>query len=74
MTAPAALIMPVMVFPGLAASVNAAAAAQANPNVLFLAVDDMNDRVNCLDGYEGTVHTPNIDRLAKRGADSRFAF
>lgn len=38
------------------------------PNVLFLCVDDMKDWVNCLGGYEGTVHTPNIDRLAKRGA------
>ncbi len=37
------------------------------PNVLFLAVDDMRDWVNCLGGYEGAVHTPNIDRLAKRG-------
>ena len=37
------------------------------PNVLFLAVDDMKDWVNCLGGYEGTVHTPNIDRLAARG-------
>ena len=39
----------------------------AKPNVLFLAVDDMKDWVNCLGGYEGTVHTPNIDRLAARG-------
>ncbi|MCB1230082.1 MAG: sulfatase [Verrucomicrobiae bacterium] len=37
------------------------------PNVLFLAVDDMKDWVGCLGGYEGTVHTPNIDRLAARG-------
>ena len=37
------------------------------PNVLFLAVDDMKDWVGCLGGYEGTVHTPNIDRLAKKG-------
>jgi arylsulfatase A-like enzyme len=37
------------------------------PNVLFLCVDDMKDWVNCLGGYEGTVYTPNIDRLAKRG-------
>jgi len=36
-------------------------------NVLFLAVDDMKDWVNCLGGYEGTVYTPNIDRLAARG-------
>ncbi|MEM7014417.1 MAG: sulfatase-like hydrolase/transferase, partial [Verrucomicrobiota bacterium] len=37
------------------------------PNVLFLAVDDMKDWVNCLGGYEGEVLTPNIDRLANRG-------
>ena len=37
------------------------------PNVLFLAVDDMKDWVNCLGGYEGTVYTPHIDRLASRG-------
>jgi arylsulfatase A-like enzyme len=36
------------------------------PNVLFIAVDDLNDWVNCMGGREG-VHTPNIDRLAKRG-------
>ena len=39
----------------------------SKPNVLFLCVDDMKDWVNCLGGYEGTVYTPNIDRLAKRG-------
>ena len=44
-----------------------AAAEGEPPNVLFLAVDDMKDWVNCLGGYEGTVHTPNIDRLADRG-------
>jgi len=37
------------------------------PHVLFLAVDDMRDWVGCLEGYDGAVHTPNIDRLAKRG-------
>ena len=37
------------------------------PNVLFLAVDDMKDWVGCLGGYEGRVHTPNIDRLAEQG-------
>src|SRR5205085_12516680 len=36
------------------------------PNVLFIAVDDMNDWVGCLGGYEG-IHTPHIDRLARRG-------
>ena len=37
------------------------------PNVLFIAVDDMNDWVGCLGGYGGKVHTPNIDQLAKHG-------
>ncbi len=36
------------------------------PNVLFIAVDDLNDWANCLGGRPG-VHTPNLDRLAKRG-------
>ncbi len=36
------------------------------PNVLFIAVDDLNDWVNVLGGRPG-VHTPNIDRLAERG-------
>ncbi len=38
-----------------------------SPNVLFLAVDDMKDWVNCLGGYEGKIDTPNIDRLAAKG-------
>tara|TARA_Y100001934_G_scaffold45195_1_gene54670 strand:- start:52 stop:1536 length:1485 start_codon:yes stop_codon:yes gene_type:complete len=45
----------------------AASCSATKPNVLFLAVDDMKDWVNCLGGYEGKVHTPNIDRLAARG-------
>jgi len=38
----------------------------APPNVLFIAVDDLNDWVNCMGGRKG-VHTPNLDRLAARG-------
>ncbi len=37
-----------------------------SPNVLFLAVDDMNDFVGCLDSRPNAI-TPNIDRLAARG-------
>ena len=37
---------------------------QARPNVLFIAVDDLNDWINCLGGRTN-VHTPNLDRLAK---------
>lgn len=35
-------------------------------DVLFIAIDDMNDWVNCLNGREG-IHTPNIDDLMSRG-------
>jgi arylsulfatase A-like enzyme len=36
------------------------------PNVLFIAVDDLNDWVGFLDGNPQTI-TPNLDRLAARG-------
>ncbi len=36
------------------------------PNVLFLAVDDMNDWIGCM-GSATRAHTPNFDRLAARG-------
>ncbi|MCO8124914.1 sulfatase [Stieleria sp. TO1_6] len=36
------------------------------PNVLFIAIDDLNDWVGCLGGHPGAI-TPNIDRLAARG-------
>ncbi|GAG37884.1 unnamed protein product, partial [marine sediment metagenome] len=51
----------------LEAGWKAAGPERPRPNVLFLALDDMKDWVRCLGGYEGTVHTPNIDRLGKRG-------
>ena len=36
------------------------------PNVLFIAVDDLNDWIGCLGGHpDGT--SPNIDALAERG-------
>jgi arylsulfatase A-like enzyme len=41
-------------------------AAQAKTNALFIAIDDLNDWVGCLDGHP-QARTPNIDRLAKRG-------
>ncbi|MCD6392459.1 MAG: sulfatase-like hydrolase/transferase [Planctomycetes bacterium] len=43
-----------------------AAAGRKKPNVLFIAVDDLNDWIGCLGGHPDA-RTPNIDRLAKRG-------
>jgi arylsulfatase A-like enzyme len=40
--------------------------AQAKPNYLFIAVDDLNDWIGVLGGHP-QAKTPNIDRLAKRG-------
>jgi len=41
-------------------------ASRKKPNVLFIAIDDLNDWVGCLGGHPQT-KTPHIDRLAKRG-------
>ncbi|MCA9138129.1 MAG: sulfatase-like hydrolase/transferase [Planctomycetales bacterium] len=38
----------------------------SRPNVLFIAVDDLNDWVGCLGGHPQSV-TPNIDSLAESG-------
>jgi arylsulfatase A-like enzyme len=38
----------------------------SRPNVLFIAIDDLNDWVGCLDEHP-QAHTPNIDALARRG-------
>jgi len=57
---PIALVVATLCIPPLTA-------AAEHPNVLFLAVDDMNDWTSVLKGYEGKVHTPNIERLAGRG-------
>jgi len=36
------------------------------PNVLFMAIDDLNDWIGCLGGHPD-VKTPNLDKLASRG-------
>lgn len=40
--------------------------AAAKPNILFIAVDDLNDWVGCLGGHP-QARTPNLDRLARSG-------
>lgn len=39
---------------------------EMRPNVLLIAVDDLNDWIGVMDGHPDT-KTPNIDRLARRG-------
>lgn len=41
-------------------------ATSGRPNVLFIAVDDLNSWLGCLGGFANT-KTPNIDRLAAQG-------
>ena len=42
------------------------ATAMEKPNILFIAIDDQNDWIGCMDGHP-QVKTPHIDRLAERG-------
>ncbi|MFQ6131518.1 MAG: sulfatase [Armatimonadota bacterium] len=41
---------------------------KARPNVLFIAIDDMNDWIGCLGGHPDT-KTPHLDALAQRGVN-----
>ncbi len=51
---------------GLSQMPRVAGKEDSRPNVLFIAVDDLNDWIGCLRGHPD-VRTPNLDRLAGRG-------
>lgn len=51
---------------GLFAIASASGAEREKPNVLFIAIDDLNDWIGKLSGHPQTL-TPNINRLADRG-------
>jgi arylsulfatase A-like enzyme len=57
----------------LLAVLNVGVAKVPPPNVLFIAVDDLNHWVGHLDGHPGTL-TPNIDRLASEGVSFTRAY
>ena len=57
------LLSPGLLSLGLLPSISAA---QDKPNIVFIAIDDLNDWVGCQGGHPNTI-TPNIDALAKRG-------
>ena len=50
----------------LGSSVFGAKAKVKKPNVLFIAIDDLNDWIGCMGGHPQS-HTPNLDRLAQEG-------
>lgn len=58
---------------GVLGSVGAMAQTRRRPNVLFIAVDDLNDWVGPLAGHPQTV-TPHMDALAKSGVIFRKAY
>ena len=61
-------VLAIALFVALVSSNERAYAADSidRPNVLFIAVDDLNDWVGCLGGHP-QAKTPNIDALAKKG-------
>lgn len=59
----ALIAVAVSAIPSAAAETNTAI---TRPNVLFIAVDDLNDWIGVLRGHPD-VRTPNLDRLARRG-------
>ncbi|WP_158231028.1 sulfatase-like hydrolase/transferase [Rhodopirellula bahusiensis] len=68
MTRSATCLSAIVLFVALASSYGHAYAVDSidRPNVLFIAVDDINDWVGCLGGHS-QAKTPNIDRLARKG-------
>ncbi len=55
-----------LIIGAMACFLPASGISKEKPNVLFIAVDDLNDWVGCLNGHPQT-RTPNIDKLASRG-------
>ncbi len=61
------------VFTSSRVSAQGSPAQERHPNVLFIAVDDLNDWVGAMRGHPD-VKTPNIDKLASRGTLFKNAY
>ncbi|MEX0715523.1 MAG: sulfatase [Planctomycetaceae bacterium] len=66
------LIMLASLLIGVPGARATAADAAPRPNVLFISIDDMNNRLGCY-GFDA-VPTPNLDRLAARGVKFERAY
>lgn len=60
------LLLALLVSASRAPRLAVGASPAARPNVLFIAIDDLNDWVGCLGGHP-QARTPHLDRLAARG-------
>ncbi len=67
------LIFAVSAFLATSQVPGSAAKPDNRPNVLFIALDDLNDWIGCLGGHPQTI-TPNLDRLAASGVLFRNAY
>jgi arylsulfatase A-like enzyme len=60
------LLLPLFVFGSCSNNSNRNHDSIEKPNILFIAVDDLNSWLGCYNGHPQAI-TPNIDRLAKNG-------
>ena len=66
-------MLTVLITPAVALFVTGSTKAAEKPNVLFIAVDDLNDWIGCLGGHP-QAKTPQIDALAARGVNFSRAY
>ena len=58
------MVVCILAFMANAVCFSATAQVSERPNVLFIAMDDLNDWIGCLGGHPQTI-TPNLDRILR---------